>query len=339
MRQFFIRTTTLPPRAKEQHPWLPIRWSSHGRVSQRQKAGLLPIVYLSKRLALCVALVLTPIIFLYPTIVKPSNPQTLRCVVRVAPQKMEAPLIGALLWPINNLLAMTVNPPSPKPSGQVCTGTLSLFEHACAFAGCIRAFVLAHLAINYLAFTFPAGVYPAFGGAERLEWGWIAPIVVRTLIGTWTICGFWDWVLYFSPLKERLAKYKMNHQYPSSEQLLHDALWTTSASLTAAVIEVLVCYGSCNRLLPDAWTSDGATTSFPFSLSNVLWILLLAHWRLPHFYVVHRVLHPWRSSHFPDVGASCIVTYIHCTTNPTTPPPSAARVCTPLRVLCTTLLA
>ena len=33
------------------------------------------------------------------------------------------------------------------------------------------------------------------------------PIIVRNLIGTLVICGFWDWLLYFSPLKSKFHKF------------------------------------------------------------------------------------------------------------------------------------
>ena len=49
-------------------------------------------------------------------------------------------------------------------------------------------------------------VYPAFGPAETWSWTWIWPILLRNIIGTWLICGGWDWLLYFSPLSEKLKK-------------------------------------------------------------------------------------------------------------------------------------
>ena len=53
-------------------------------------------------------------------------------------------------------------------------------------------------------------------------------------MATLAICGFWDWFLYFSPLKEKLHKYKMNPVYPSMKQFRHDATYTTLASVWAS---------------------------------------------------------------------------------------------------------
>jgi hypothetical protein len=34
-------------------------------------------------------------------------------------------------------------------------------------------------------------------------------IFLRNVIVTLVACGFWDWFLYFSPLKNKLQKYKV----------------------------------------------------------------------------------------------------------------------------------
>ena len=108
--------------------------------------------------------------------------------------------------------------------------------------------------------TIIVQVYPAFGPGKEFHLDWMALIVARNLIATWVICGFWDWFLYFSPLQvvhcnalvhvhlrnitvslnvffcvhwsslrkllkqAKLAKYKMNPQYPSFNQIKHDAM-------------------------------------------------------------------------------------------------------------------
>ena len=40
-----------------------------------------------------------------------------------------------------------------------------------------------------------------------LEISWMIPIIARNLIGTIILCGFWDWLLYFSPLKSKFHKF------------------------------------------------------------------------------------------------------------------------------------
>ena len=44
----------------------------------------------------------------------------------------------------------------------------------------------------------------------RFQLSWMIPILLRDLIFTILICGFWDWLLYFSPLKKNFEKFKIN---------------------------------------------------------------------------------------------------------------------------------
>merc|ERR1719362_2319688 len=37
-------------------------------------------------------------------------------------------------------------------------------------------------------------------------------------------------------------------------------------------------------------------------LKSLFWALFLTHIREPHFYLVHRMMHPWRTKNFPDIG-------------------------------------
>ena len=121
-------------------------------------------------------------------------------------------------------------------------------------------------------------------------------IIARNLLATWIICGFWDWFLYFSPIQKKLHKYKMNPVYPSFAQIKHDALVTTSASCAAAGIEIMLChFWATGRLSLTTTLSDA-----PFL--NLSMALLLTHYRVPHFHLIHRAMHPWKTTNFPDIG-------------------------------------
>jgi len=50
--------------------------------------------------------------------------------------------------------------------------------------------------------------------------------MLRNIIGTAVICGAWDWFLYFSPVKDKLLKYKFTKDYPTGGQMIRDALIT-----------------------------------------------------------------------------------------------------------------
>ena len=112
-------------------------------------------------------------------------------------------------------------------------------------------------------------------------------ILLRNLLASLVICGGWDWLLYFSPLRSKLAKYKMSPVYPGSRQILHDAVMTLTASCIAGLLEIVLCHAWAVGQLP--LPSLGQAP-----LTNLVMALSLGHYRTPHFYLVHRMIHPWR---------------------------------------------
>ena len=206
-----------------------------------------------------------------------------------------------LTWPVGHVTTAVFrkeNEQIPKPTA---TPDLDLIGHITSFAGATRSFLLAYLCIYGFSLDgfsqdgtndhLPS--YPALDGrAATFDlMGWVFPILVRNLVATWAICGFWDWFLYFSPLRDKLAKFKLNPKYPPWSQFTHDAFWTTSASITGAGVEVLCCYCWCNGHFP---ACDRTLTEKP--IKTLLWAIAITHWRVPHFWVIHRCMHPWRNA-------------------------------------------
>jgi len=77
---------------------------------------------------------------------------------------------------------------------------------------------------------------------------------------------------------------------------VHDAAFTTLASVLATGLEAGLCYAWASGALPyDAHLSDAPVT-------NLLVAASVSLWRSPHFYAIHRMMHPWRVSGVPDVG-------------------------------------
>ena len=138
-------------------------------------------------------------------------------------------------------------------------------------------------------------VYPAFGGGVEFSADWMSHILLRNLLASLLICGTWDWFLYFYPLKSKLAKYKMSPAYPGPRQILHDAAMTLSASCIAGLLEICLCHlwAAGQLSLPSLAQSP---------LTNLVMALSLGHYRTPHFYLVHRLIHPWRTTQVPDLG-------------------------------------
>jgi sterol desaturase/sphingolipid hydroxylase (fatty acid hydroxylase superfamily) len=190
-----------------------------------------------------------------------------------------------------------------EPSKPSATAELDIVGHLTSCAAASRSVLMA-LACMYLL----TDDYPAFGrAAGGWDLAWMLPILVRNVCAAWIICGSWDWFLYFSPLKEKLHPYKLNPRYPPLSQIKHDAFYTTVACFTAAAIEIPLC-----RAYAEGWLRAGAPLDPSFAafraevaaspLFYAFWILCLTHWRVPHFYCIHRAMHPWKREGIPDIG-------------------------------------
>jgi len=198
-------------------------------------------------------------------------------------------------WPLGHVSAAITKDKDEKPNKPSATPYLDLSGNLTAFAAAARSWCLAYLCIFYLPGKFGL-VYPAFGPGKTWSLDWMSHILIRNVVATLVICGFWDWFLYFSPLQSKLHKYKINPVYPSLRQIRHDALVTVSASCFAALIEILLCH---------AWATG--MISFQSKMSdapyyNLAMALLLTHYRIPHFHLMHRAMHPWRTTSIPDIG-------------------------------------
>jgi len=200
-----------------------------------------------------------------------------------------------LTWPVGHVATAVTKQQQDKPPKPGATPYLDLVGNCTAMAAAARSWTLAYLCIYYLPPKFGM-IYPAFGPAKEFLPNWMVHILARNLLATWVICGFWDWFLYFSPLQKKLHKYKMNPTYPSFTQIKHDALVTTSASCAAAGIEIVLCH---------LWATGQLTLTTNMSDApylNLAMALLLTHYRIPHFHLIHRAMHPWKTTTFPDIG-------------------------------------
>ena len=84
-----------------------------------------------------------------------------------------------------------------------------------AMSNAMRAFALAYLSVYIIHGGEDGFGYPAFGRAATWDWSWMWPLLLRNLIGTYLICGVWDWIMYFSPLAPAFKPYKIVDEYPN----------------------------------------------------------------------------------------------------------------------------
>lgn len=200
-----------------------------------------------------------------------------------------------LTWPLGHVSSALTKPNDDVVAKPAATADLDLIGHATSCVAATRSFAMALLCIYVISED-----YPAFGAGKELKLEWMLPLLFRNLLGTWLICGLWDWFLYFSPLKEKLHKYKLNPKYPSMTQMRNDAFVTTTASVCLTILEVMMCHLWASGKVP--YQADMLETP----LSNLLWAVTITHWRIPHFWAIHRGMHPWfekgSKNIIPDVG-------------------------------------
>lgn len=206
------------------------------------------------------------------------------------------PFYMPLTWPVGHLASAITRPaedknvPTPKAAPD-----LDGVGHLTSLFGACRSFCFALACVFYGGF----GNYPgSLGGAAAAGYdrSWMLPILYRNVLGCWVIAGGWDYFLYFSPLAEKLHKYKLNPKYPSNWQIARDCAVATQSVFCAAAIEIVLCRLWATGIL----RSDQSLFDRP--LLNAFLVLTTTHWRIPHFWLVHRAMHPWKTKTLPDLG-------------------------------------
>ena len=124
----------------------------------------------------------------------------------MAPSPVIASLTSAL-WPASNLLAVAAGTVESKPESEYGVGkpyTLKLTDHLGIFAGVFPRFLLA---------WFLVGTLPSLEVASTLDAPWVASIILRDLLVTVLVAGFWDTLMYskYSPLRSGEQRRSLLH--------------------------------------------------------------------------------------------------------------------------------
>ena len=108
-----------------------------------------------------------------------------------------------ITWPLGHVSAAITKDDKEKPGPPSATPYLDLTGNLTAVAAAARSWSLAYLCIFWLPGKY-GQVYPAFGPGAEFQLSWMMPIIIRNIVATLVICGFWDWFLYFSPLSAKV---------------------------------------------------------------------------------------------------------------------------------------
>lgn len=217
-------------------------------------------------------------------------------------------------WPVGNLWLMKTLPADHKPSDEY----KQLQPHQRSVKDVFNTVIGLTPKILLAWALLPSFMAPlASGAAAHISLSWMLPIVLRDLAGSFAICFLWEYVLYQSPLRSKLHKYKMNAEYPRPAQIRHDQFHTFFCVLCASAIEITTMH-----LYATGRFAGGMTAFFGVAVaSNLAWVLTTTYWRLTHFWLVHRMMHPWKTTFVPDLG-KLLYRHVHAlhhkSYNPTT---------------------
>ena len=135
---------------------------------------------------------------------------------------MAAKIVGALKaggWPLRNIYNMATVDPKEDPAKHDLKGSFSGGElqpyHAPTDYLAVQASTLPKIGIAVLCYVYTVDMEAAAAGYDFSVGGWMAKVLFRDLFLMLAVAGVWDWILYFSPLKDRLSPYKFNSKYPS----------------------------------------------------------------------------------------------------------------------------
>eukprot|EP00438_Fugacium_kawagutii_P014725 Skav202449 [mRNA] locus=scaffold149:47400:50961:+ [translate_table: standard] len=167
----------------------------------------------------------------------------------------EQPWYMPFFWPLGNVTKalglssfQALEPLQAGLRKERATPDLDFMGHLTSVVASLRSFLLGYLAITATDSPLHPKEYPAYGAASVWSFQWMWPILLRNLLATWIICGFWDWFLYLSPMKE--AGKKLSWKYPPVAQLRHDAVATTLATVCGSLVEIFLCRLWATHQLP-----------------------------------------------------------------------------------------
>ena len=143
-------------------------------------------------------------------------------------------------------------------------------------------------------------------------------VVLRDQLVTWATAEGWYWVVTDSPMARKLQPVKYNPAQPKPAQVNFERFWSTVSTLISSALELALLWAWANvaaGTLP-AWVPAGVAAWVPrpawegwfpggalwTHAPTVAWLVAMPYVRISHFWAVHRLMHPWRTTTVPDVG-------------------------------------
>eukprot|EP00927_Polykrikos_kofoidii_P034820 TRINITY_DN29455_c0_g1_i1.p1 TRINITY_DN29455_c0_g1~~TRINITY_DN29455_c0_g1_i1.p1 ORF type:complete len:536 (-),score=66.27 TRINITY_DN29455_c0_g1_i1:13-1620(-) len=240
-------------------------------------------------------------------------------------------LLARAAWPVNSVYGIVkiCGPPAipPDVKGNFSGGKLTPWSTTVKDYIGVQCSQFPKVLLAVICWRYTVDIEAAAKGYDFTVGGWVMRIVFRDLLLMVVVAGGWDWLLYSSPLRQRMAGYKFERAYPELEQVWRDRKWTTCATLLASTQEVVLMrwWAGGHFKRPLFGLLEASEGSVPigdanpffgndFTATYILWTLTMLYWRIAHFYFIHRAMHPWwdRDAGLAsgDIGA-VLYRYVH----------------------------
>lgn len=170
----------------------------------------------------------------------------------------------------------------------------------------------AHLLEFLVSLCFYIFLWPmTFSEAQSFKCSWVLIVILYNLSCEFIFFGFWHFVTHGEKFGKSLQKkgFKYNKEDPYqtfSQNLSREITYTTLGWLHSSIIQIVVMFIWANNLRPNY------SSFWEFPAYSIFHLLLISYWREFHFYIVHRMIHPWGWKLFGvvDVG-SCLYSRYH----------------------------
>lgn len=122
---------------------------------------------------------------------------------------------------------------------------------------------------------------------------WILGVVARNVALAGAVYSAWHYALYART--PSLGRDKVYPEQPPRSQHVRDAFWTLLGAAIGGCFEALLVYTWATSLRHEQQQEQQQHCSL-LTLRTLGLFLLASAWSDVHFYLVHRVMHPWRLS-------------------------------------------
>lgn len=182
-------------------------------------------------------------------------------------------------WPVSYVVE-TLSAPLVRPAAFVTAPLPVPSDFVVSVCALLPKVILSVLMLRAGACSAADAAIPAAQAVAAAWWRWALLLAA--------VAGGWDF-LHYGPhaFARRVATLKVNVEYPPPRQFARDAALTllSGAGMAAAFETAFMRWPSA---APPA-------TLATWGVGLSLWLAAMPTWRIAHFFVVHRAMHPWRT--------------------------------------------